>query len=134
MKKKAQERDEAWEQVLEEVLPKLRGEEPEDNFEEFEEDFDLKTGEFQVWAIGYDEDDQITDFDFPLFSSKDADEAVAYAKTLVEDAEIEMITELTDIPEDVAYVEIEVEEVVEVEGIETNQGSIYHGRLIIKEN
>ena len=102
-------------------------------FEAFEEDFDLETGEFQVWAIGYDEDDMITDFEVCVFSSKDADEAVFFAKHLVEDEDLDSITDLATITDDVAYLGVEVEEVVEVEGVETNQGSIYHGHIIIKK-
>lgn len=108
--------------------------EDKEKFEPFEEDFDVEKADYQVWAFGYDEDDQITDFEFSLFSSKNPDEAVAYAKHLVENEDVEMITELTDIPEDVAYLGIEVEEVVDVEGIETNAGSIYHGNILIKKN
>lgn len=106
----------------------------EAEFEPFEDDFEIEQADYQVWAFGYDADDQITDFEFSLFSSKNPDEAVAYAKHLVENEDAEMITELTDIPNDVAYLGIEVEEVVEVEGVETNQGSIYHGHIIIKKD
>jgi len=108
--------------------------EEKEKFEEFEEDFEIEKADYQVWLFGYDEDDQITDFEFSLFSSKNPDEAVAYAKHLVENEDVEMITELTDIPKDVAYLGIEVEEVVDVEGIETNAGSIYHGNILIKKN
>ena len=106
----------------------------EAEFEEFEEDFEIERADYQVWAFGYDADDQITDFEFSLFSSKNPDEAVAYARHLVENEDTEMITEFADIPNDVAYLGIEVEEAVEVEGIETNQGSIYHGNILIKKN
>ena len=105
----------------------------EAEFEEFEEDFEIEKADYQVWIFGYNEDDQITDFEFSLFSSKNPDEAVAYAKHLVENEDVEMITELIDIPGDVAYLGVEVEEVVEVEGVETNQGSIYHGNILVKK-
>ena len=106
----------------------------EAEFEEFEEEIEIEHDDYQVWVFGYDADDQITDFELLLFSSKNPDEAVAYARHLVENEDTEMITEITDIPNDVAYLGIEVEEAVEVEGIETNQGSIYHGNILIKKN
>ena len=108
--------------------------EDKEKFEPFEEDFEMGKPVFEVWAFGYNEDDQITDFDFTLFSSENPDEAVAYAKHVVENEDLDLITDLTDIPEDVAYLGIEVEEVVDVEGIDTNQGSIYHGHIIIKKD
>lgn len=108
--------------------------ESEAEFEEFEEDFEIECADYQVWAFGYDADDQITDFELLLFSSKNPDEAVAYARHLVENEDAEMITELADIPNDVAYLGIEVEEAVEVEGVETNQGSIYRGNILIQKN
>ena len=106
----------------------------EAEFEEFEEDFEIERADYQVLAFGYDADDQITDFELLLFSSKNPDEAVAYARHLVENEDAEMITELADIPNDVAYLGIEVEEAVEVEGVETNQGSIYSGNILVKKN
>ena len=102
-------------------------------FEEFEEDFEVKPAEYQVWALGYDEEDMITDFEVCVFSSKDADEAVFFAKHLVEDEDLDSITDLATITDDVAYLGVEVEEVVEVDGEETNQGSIYHGHIIVKK-
>lgn len=106
----------------------------EAEFEEFEEDFEIERADYQVLAFGYDADDQITDFELLLFSSKNPDEAVAYARHLVENEDTEMITELADIPNDVAYLGVEVEEAVEVEGVETNQGSIYRGNILVKKN
>lgn len=106
----------------------------EAEFEAFEEDFEIERADYQVLAFGYDADDQITDFELLLFSSKNPDEAVAYARHLVENEDTEMITEITDIPNDVAYLDIEVEEAVEVEGVETNQGSIYSGNILVKKN
>ena len=106
----------------------------EAEFEEFEEDFEIEHADYQVWAFGYDADDQITDFELLLFSSKNPDEAVAYARHLVDNEDAEMITELADIPNNVAYLGIEVEEAVEVEGVETNQGSIYSGNILVKKN
>ena len=106
----------------------------EAEFEEFEEDFNMEKADYQVWVFGYDADDQITDFEVLLFTSKDADTAVAYDKSIVEDEDVEVISDHADIPEDIAYLGIEVEEVVDVEGMETNAGSIYHGNILIKKD
>lgn len=108
--------------------------ESEAEFEEFEEDFEIAKLSFEVWAFGYDAYDRPTGFEFRLFSSDYPDEAVEYAERFVESESAETIAELVDIPSDVAYLGVEVEEVVEVEGVETNQGSIYNGNILIQKN
>lgn len=108
--------------------------ESEAEFEEFEEDFEIVKPSFEVWAFGYDAYDRPTGFEFRLFSSDNPDEAVEYAERFSESEDAEMITELADIPSDVAYLGVEVEEAVEVEGVETNQGSIYNGNILIQKN
>lgn len=106
----------------------------ETEFEEFEEDFEIAKPGFEVWAFGYDAYDRPTGFEFRLFVSDNPDEAVERAERFVESESAETIAEFVDIPSDVAYLGVEVEEAVEVEGVETNQGSIYRGNILIKEN
>lgn len=106
-------------------------------FEEFEEDFEIIKPDFEVWAFGYDADDQITDFEVLLCSSENPDQSVAWAKQIVEDRKF--LDELlainkAKIPENVAYLGVEVEETVNVDGVATNAGSIYHGNILIKKN
>ena len=106
----------------------------EAEFEEFEEDFEIERADYQAWAFGYDAYDRPTGFEFRLFSSDNPDEAVEYAERFVESESAETIAEFVDIPSDVAYLGVEVEEAVEVEGVETNQGSIYRGNILIQKN
>lgn len=106
-------------------------------FAEFEEDFDIMKPDFEVWAFGYDENDRITDFEVLLLSSENPDQSVAWAKQIVEDKDFLdrlLLANNVSIPEDVAYLGIEVEETVNVEGIATNAGSIYYGNILIKKN
>ena len=106
----------------------------EKEFEEFEEDFEIERADYQVWAFGYDAYDRPTGLEFRLFSSDNPDEAVEYAERFVESESAETIAEFVDIPSDVAYLGIEVEEVVCVDGEKTDVGSIYRGNILIKEN
>ena len=108
--------------------------EPEAEFEALEEDFEIAKPSFEVWAFGYDAYDRPTGFEFRPFFSDNPDEAVECAERFVESESAETIAELVDIPSDVAYLGVEVEEVVEVEGVETNQGSIYNGNILIQKN
>lgn len=109
----------------------------EKEFEEFEEDFEIIKPDFEVWAFGYDADDQITDFEILLCSSENPDQSVAWAKQIVEDRkflnDLLMINK-TKIPENVAYLSVEVEETVNVDGVATNAGSIYYENILIKKN
>lgn len=108
----------------------------EEKFEEFEENFDLVKPDFEVWAFGYDEDDQITDFEVLLCSSEDPDQSVAWAKQIVEDRDSLdklLLANNVSVPEGIAYLGIEVEETVNVEGVATNAGSIYYGNILIKK-
>ena len=108
--------------------------EPEAEFEAFEEDFEIVKPSFEVWAFGYDAYDRPTGFEFRLSFSDNPDEAVEYAERFAESESAETIAEFVDIPSDVAYLGVEVEEAVEVEGVETNQGSIYNGNILIQKN
>jgi len=86
------------------------------------DDFDLETPVYQVWALGYDENDCITDFSKLFGTFKDPDTAVKYAENLN-----------PTIPTAIAYVSLEVETVVDEDGEEENVGSIYR-RIIINKN
>ena len=123
------------EQTTKRIKEKFK--EKEEKFEEFEEDFEIIKPDFEVWAFGYDADDQITDFEVLLCSSENPDQSVAWAKQIVEDRkfldDLLMINK-TKIPENVAYLSIEVEETVNVDGVATNAGSIYYENILIKKN
>lgn len=97
------------------------------------EDFD-ETSEviYEVWAIGYDRDDNITDAAIYLGSSKCPDEAINRAKNITLDDVLKSsdTVSLTG----VAYYSIEVETVVllEDEDDSVNAGTIWKDELVVK--
>ena len=95
--------------------------------EDYENDVDFMSQEvtYEVWAFGYDENDEITDAELCMFTSTDPEEAIKYAKSV----------ELADIihgagngpcaSSKVFRIAIEVETVIEIDGDLTNVGTIY---------
>ena len=77
------------------------------------EDFDETTEVvYEVWALGYDENDEIADAELCMFTSTDRDEAIDYAKkATIADVVNLMPTEPCDACK-VAKIKIEVETVV----------------------
>ena len=49
------------------------------------DDFDAKDATYQVWVLGYDENENITDFEVMVDESKDAESMVEYATNYVEE-------------------------------------------------
>ena len=49
------------------------------------DDFDAKDATYQVWVLGYDENENITDFEVMVSESKDAESMVEYATNYVEE-------------------------------------------------
>lgn len=90
------------------------------------EDFDENTEVvYEVWALGYDENDEVTDAELCLFNSTDPDEAIEYAKK-VELADI--IHEAGNGPctnNNVCKIYIEVESTIQVDEEFINAGTIY---------
>lgn len=107
----------------------LEAEVEEEAFEEFEEDFDAQKADYQVWVLGYDENDNITDFEEMVYSDPNPDNAVDYAKAFIK---IGMLDSLK-LPDDIAYVEVLVETVVEVDGYEVNVGNLFDDHVLIKK-
>ena len=103
--------------------------EEREEFEEFEEDFDTENAEYQVWILGYDENYKITDFDKKLRSYSLAESAVKFAEKYVADGEYENET----IPDNVKYLEVLVETVLDVEGYEENVGNLFDETVEIKK-
>ena len=101
----------------------------EKEFEEFEEDFEAKPAIYQVWMLGYDENEAITDFEVLVNESKDAEYAVEYAKKFVDEKRYETSAPF---PENVAYIEVLVETVVEFEDHNENVGTLFTTTVKIK--
>ena len=104
-----------------------------DNFDELLEDlnlddFDAKDAMYQVWILGYDENENITDFEVMLNESKDAESMVEYTKKYVEEERYKTIA----FPDEVKYIEVLVETIVELEGYTENVGTLFSKIIKIK--
>lgn len=85
------------------------------------EDFEAKPAEYQVWVFKYDDLDNIKDDTFvQSFSTPEA--AIAHAQDMVDNPS-SLSKYFTD---DVAYIQVEVETVVDVEDHTENIGSLFN--------
>lgn len=93
------------------------------------------TATYEVWAIGYNSDDTVTDAEMLIGEFTDPDEAVECAKQLTLADIIHQAAEEDNgaqPAEDVAYISVEVETVVADEDEGTmNVGTIYKKELLI---
>ena len=92
------------------------------------DDFDAKDAMYQVWVLGYDENENITDFDVLVNESKNAESMVEYATNYVEEERYENLK----LPDEVKYIEVLVETVVDLEDYDENVGTLFS--KIIKIN
>ena len=79
----------------------------ENSFDELSEelkldDFDAKDATYQVWVLGYDENENITDFEVMVDESKDAESMVEYATNYVEEERYGTMA----FPDEVKYIEV----------------------------
>lgn len=102
--------------------------ENEKDFEAFEEEFEAKPAWYQVWCLGYDENQNITDWDCFVDESHDPDYAIKRAKTFIEKEQYKEI----HIPDEVVYLEVLVETVVNQAGYDENIGNLFQEVLKIK--
>lgn len=105
----------------------------EDSFNELLEelnldDFDAKDATYQVWVLGYDENEHITDFEVMVNESKDAESMVEYATNYVEEERYGTMT----FPDEVKYIEVLVETVVDLEDYTENVGTLFSKIVKIK--
>lgn len=104
-----------------------------DDFDELLEelkldDFDAKDATYQVWVLGYDENEHITDFEVMIEESKDAESMVEYATNYVEEERYGTMT----FPDEVKYIEVLVETIVNLEGYDENVGTLFSKIIKIK--
>ena len=92
------------------------------------DDFDAKDATYQVWVLGYDENENITDFEVMVNESKDAKSMVEYAENYVE----EEIYGTMAFPDEVKYIEVLVETVVDLEDYDENVGTLFSKIIKIK--
>ena len=98
------------------------------NLESFEEDFEAKEAEYQVWVLGYDKNQAITDFEHLVKKDKDAELMVEYAKRYVEEEKYNILAR----PEEVEYLEVVVETVVDFEDHTENVGTLFTEIIKVK--
>ena len=92
------------------------------------DDFDAKDATYQVWVLGYDENENITDFEVMVNESKDAESMVEYAENYVEEERYENLK----FPNEVKYIEVLVETVVDLEDYDENIGTLFSKIIKIK--
>ena len=92
------------------------------------DDFDAKAATYQVWVLGYDENENITDFEVMVSESKDAESMVEYATNYVEEERYGTMT----FPDEVKYIEVLVETVVDLEDYDENVGTLFSKIIKIK--
>ena len=104
-----------------------------DDFDELLEelkldDFDAKDATYQVWVLGYDENENITDFEVMVNESKDAESMVEYAERYVEEERYGTMT----FPDEVKYIEVLVETIVDLEDYDENVGTLFSKIVKVK--
>ena len=104
-----------------------------DKFDELLEElnldvFDAKDMTYQVWVLGYDENENITNFEVMVNESKDAESMVEYAENYVEEERYGTMT----FPDDVKYIEVLVETIVDLEDYDENVGTLFSKIIKIK--
>ena len=92
------------------------------------DDFDAKDATYQVWVLGYDENENITDFEVMVDESKDAESMVEYAENYVEEERYGTMA----FPDEVKYIEVLVETVVDLEDYDENVGTLFSKIVKIK--
>ena len=92
------------------------------------DDFDAKDATYQVWVLGYDENENIIDFEVMIDESKDAESMVEYATNYVEEERYGTMT----FPDEVKYIEVLVETVVDLEDYDENVGTLFSKIIKIK--
>ena len=92
------------------------------------DDFFAKDATYQVWVLGYDENEDITDFEVMVDESKDAESMVEYATNYIEEERYGTMT----FPDEVKYIEVLVETVVDLEDYDENVGTLFSKIIKIK--
>lgn len=101
--------------------------EAEEFAEGLEDNFELQDPIYEVWIIGYDADQNITDYEKLVDSDTNIDKAIKKAEAIYDDPR-EVVK---DLPAGVSVIGIEVETVVDIDGVATNTNSVYQRRIEI---
>ena len=103
----------------------------DEQFEEFEEDFDLEPATYQVWVLGYDANECITDFEVLLEEFDDPDPAVEYARDFAGTNKIRTL----NLPDYVKFAEVLVETVVKYDdgSMDENVETLYLATIKLED-
>jgi hypothetical protein len=88
----------------------------EKEFEAFEEDFEVPEEKYQLWLLGYDADQNITDFEFLVNESSSLEVMLKQAKQYIDEEKYKNRT----FPDNVTYLEVIVETIANIEGYDEN--------------
>lgn len=98
------------------------------NLENFGEDFEAKPAWYQVWCLGYDKDKNITDWDCFVDESRDPDQMIERAKAFIAEKQYSGL----HIADEVVYLEVLVETVVDFEDHTENIATLFDDGVKIK--
>jgi hypothetical protein len=101
-----------------------------EDLEDFE---DTAAVTYEVWALGYDEYDEMTDTEFLLKTFTDPDEAVTYAKSITLADIVNLTSDGSAPDESIVTIQVEVETVVADEEGTTNVGTVYYNTVYKKD-
>lgn len=100
-----------------------------EEFEAFEDEFDAKDAKYQLWLLGYDENQNIVDWDFLVNESKDPEPMIKQARQYIDEEKFKNRT----FPDNVKFLEVLVETVVELDGMDVNVGNLFDEYVEIEE-
>ena len=86
---------------------------------------------YQVWVLGYHDDDCITDFDHFIKEFNSAEEAVEFAEELNEEKIVASMNR--PVPDDIRYLHLQVETVKKHKDWEENVDTIYEDTFDLEE-
>lgn len=98
------------------------------NLENFGEDFEAKPAMYQVWVLGYDKDQNITDWNCLVDESRNPDRMIERAKTFIAEKQFEGLA----VPEEIEYIEVLVETTVDFDDYESNEGTLFTATVKVK--
>ena len=81
----------------------------------------IESTTYQVWVLGYDKNEDITDFEVLVNEDKDAERMIEYAKKYVEEKYYKTMV----FPNKVKYIEVWVETVVNFEDHTENVETLF---------
>jgi len=101
-----------------------------DGLDEFD-DFDLTNAKYQVWLLGETSEQLATDFEYLVGSFDDSEAAENKAAEIYDDPS--EILKKVHLPRNTKIIVVQVETVIDYEGIEMNIETIYRRKIEVSE-